>query len=292
MSSSDRAGPGGKAVAADPGPASNPAAGADGPDERAHDAPADPWFTPGPKRSVDASDGGDAALASPGAEDGLTGWFLPTGRAALLPDSMTEDAEDGALPGAGRLVHGEATSTPPWGAEPTATTGTPPPWENGPWPAPGDPRQAGRRRDPSPAGNLGESEAGTATTRRPLQFALAAAAAAVVLIVLIVVIVTATSGGPTGGCGTYAAVRQSYVRAMTDLRKHAPLPVQSAAFAQAASRANASAAAAGQIAVRSALFAMASDLDQVHADVTAHRALPTALLQHLTTDGTALPASC
>jgi hypothetical protein len=68
--------------------------------------------------------------------------------------------------------------------------------------------------------------------------------------------------------------------------------VQLAAFQQAASRANASAAAAGQIGVRTALFTMAGDLDQAHSDMTAHRALPPALLQHLTADGTALPASC
>jgi hypothetical protein len=115
----------------------------------------------------------------------------------------------------------------------------------------------------------------------------------VLVIVLVVVIVTATSGGPAGGCGTYpTSVRQAYGRAMTDLRSHAPPSVQSAAFAQAASRANASAAAAGQIAVRTAMFAMASDMNRAYADVAANRALPATLRQHLTADGTALPASC
>jgi hypothetical protein len=115
----------------------------------------------------------------------------------------------------------------------------------------------------------------------------------VLVIVIVVVVVTATSGGPAAGCGTYpAAVRQAYVRAMTDLRDHAPASVQSAAFALAASRANASAAAAGQIGVRTAMSAMASDMNRAYADVAANRALPATLRQHLVADGTALPASC
>jgi hypothetical protein len=292
MSSSDRPGTTGKTVAADPGPALTPVAADGGPAERDDDAPADPWFTPGPKRAAEAEpEASDAALVP----DGPAVWFLPAGRAGLLPDSMTEPAADGTLPGAADPAVAESASTPPWGAEPTTATGTPPPWENGPWPGPGDPQQASRRPDPPTAGgDLAQREGEVAgARRRPLQLALGAAAAAVVLIVLIVVIVTATSSSPAGGCAQYpAAVRQAYVTAMTDLRTHAPLSVQSAAFAQAASRANGSAAAAGQITVRTALFTMASDLDQAHTDMTAHRALPAALVQHLTADGTALPASC
>jgi hypothetical protein len=129
--------------------------------------------------------------------------------------------------------------------------------------------------------------------RRSARLVLAGSAAAVALTVIIVLIVIGASGGSSGGCGTYpAAVRRAYAVAMTDLRSQAAVAVQSDALQQAASRANASAAAAGQIGVRSALFTMASDLDQAHADVTAGRALPPTLLQHLTADGTALPASC
>jgi hypothetical protein len=296
MSSSDRPGTTGKAVAADRGTVPTPVAADGGPAERDDDAPADPWFTPGPKRAAEAEpEASDALLVPAGGADGPAVWFLPAGRAGLLPDSMTEPVADGTLPGAADPAVAESASTPPWGAEPTTATGTPPPWENGPWPGPGDRQQASRRPDlPTAAGDLAQREAEAASARRrPLQLALGAAAATVVLIVLIVVIVTATSGSPTGGCAQYpAAVRQAYVSAMTDLRTHAPLSVQSAAFAQAASRANGSAAAAGQITVRTALFTMASDLDQAHTDMTAHRALPAALVQHLTADGTALPASC
>jgi hypothetical protein len=37
---------------------------------------------------------------------------------------------------------------------------------------------------------------------------------------------------------------------------------------------------------------MASDMNRAYADAAANRALPATLLQHLTADGTALPASC
>jgi hypothetical protein len=284
MSSSDSGGGPGKAVAAEPPIAPTPAAGDDGHDDHDEGAPADPWFTPGPKQAADAA-GGDESPE----------WFLRTGRAGLVPDSMTDTGQDGTLPRPDESAQGEAAGSPPWGAQPTeAATGVPPPWENGPWPGHGDPRPAGRP-DPADASSDAAPSAPVAAAsprRRPVQLALAGIGV-VVIVVIIVVIVTATSGGPAGGCGTYpAAVHQAYVRAMTDLRSHAPASVQSAAFARAASRANASAAAAGQITVRTAMFAMASDMNRAYADVTANRALPATLLQHLSADGTALPASC
>ena len=295
MSSSDRPGAGGKAVAAELRIAPGAAAAEDGPDDPDGDVAVDPWFAPGPKRADDTSPAASEVPLDPSAGgDAAAEWFLPTGRSALLPDSTTDAAEEGSAPGAELPAGGEAASAPPWAAEPTAATGTPPPWENGPWPGPADQRQASRLEPRTAADDPAESEAEAVTARRrPMQLALAAGAGAVVLIVIIVVIVTATSSGPTGGCGTYPqAVRQAYVRAMTDLRTHAPLSAQSAAFQLAASRANSAAAATGQIGVRTALFAMASDLDQAHADMTAHRVLPATLVQHLTADGSALPASC
>jgi hypothetical protein len=295
MSSSDSTGAGGKAMAAEHRIAPSPAADDGSPDDPDHDAAADPWFTPGPKRTADESpDAADAALGPPTGGAAPAEWFLPTGRAALLPDSVTDSGADGSLSGPVALTHSEAASFPPWVAEPTGPLGSPPPWENGPWPGPGDSRQPSHPRSPASSGDQTDSEADAAVARRrPVQLALATGAGAVVVIVVIVVIVTAMSSGPTGGCGTYpAAVRQAYVGAMTDVRTHAPPPVQSAAFQLAASRANSSAAAAGEIGVRTALFAMASDLDQAHADVAAHRALPPTLVQHLAADGSALPASC
>ncbi len=285
MSSSDRTGTPGKAVAAEPSIAPTPAAGDDGQGDQDEGAPADPWFTPGPKRTV----------AAPGADESPD-WFLRTGRAGLFPDSMTEPAQGETPPRPDRPGHGEAAGSPPWEGEPKeAATGVPPPWENGPWPGHGDllPASRGGPRAASSDPAAIATAAGASPRRPSMQLALAAGAGVVVVIVIIVVIVTAMSGSPGGGCGTYpTAVRQAYVRAMTDLRNRAPVSVQSTALAQAASVANASAAATGQLRVRTAMFAMASDLDQAHADVAANRTLSATLRQRLSADGTALPASC
>jgi hypothetical protein len=261
---------------------------------RESDGGADPWFTPGPKRTAAlAADGIDEALPPPSDGDRPADWFLPSGRAGLQPDSITDSLADGALTTASPPAQAEAASSPPWAADSASlAVHTPPPWENGPWPGPGETAPARQPASPlsrsAPAELADDSTLAGLLQRRSVRLALAGCAA-VVLIVIIVVIVTPSGGG----CGTYPAqVRQAYARAMTDLRNHASASVQLAAFQQAASQANASAAAAGQIGVRTALFTMAGDLDQAHADMTAHRALPPALLQHLTADGTALPASC
>jgi hypothetical protein len=283
MSSSDSSAGPGNAVAAEPPISPTPVPGDDGQDDGDEGAPADPWFTPGPKHA-EAAPGGDESPE----------WFLPTGRAGLVPDSMTDTWQDGTLPGPDQPAPSEAAGSPPWGAQPTEKAGVPPPWENGPWPGHGDPRPASR---PDPADVSSDAApvapvAAASLRRRPVQLALAGIGV-VLVVVIIVLIVTATSGGSAGGCGSYpVAVHQAYVRAMTDLRSHAPAAVQAAAFAQAASRANASAAAAGQIAVRTAMFAMASDMNRAYADVVANRALPPTLVEHLSADGTALPASC
>ena len=293
MSSSDRTGAAGKAVAAEPGAAPTPAADDDGGDDAAL---ADPWFTPGPKHPGPTPPEADGLLfAEPGATEESAGWFLPTGRAALMPDSMTMSWEDGsaARPDRAQLP---AAGTPPWGPEPTdvaATPGVPPPWENGPWPGPDERGTVGQPRPAAARGAAAAVGGASGRWRRRGPVALAAGVGVAVLVVLVVVIVAVTSGGPASGCGTYpAAVRRAYTAAMTDLRSHAQPSAQAAALGQAASLANASAAAAGQIGVRTALFTMASDLDQAHADVIAHRALSPGLLQRLTADGTALPASC
>jgi hypothetical protein len=122
---------------------------------------------------------------------------------------------------------------------------------------------------------------------------MAVGAAALVIIVAIVVIVVTTSGGSANGCATYpVAVQQAYSRAMSDLGRHAPAPALGADLERAASVANAAAAAAGQITARTALFAMASDLDGAYSDVTKYRPVTSELQQRLAADGTALPRSC
>jgi hypothetical protein len=291
MSSSKGTGAKGKAVASERPIVSTSPAG----DDR-DGVLADPWFTPGPKQAAEAApDPADAEYARRAENEDTAAWFLRAGRAGLQPDSMTVSWADDAGSHPDRGPQPEAAGTPPWGAEPAdSAAGAPPPWETGPWPGPAEAvRAATELRAPALSAEPPIASTAAWLRRRRVQVGLAGAAGLVVVVVIIVVIVVATSGSP--GCGTYpSAVRQAYASAMSDLRAHAPTSVQAAAFGQAATQANAAAAAAGQIAVRTALFRMASDLDQAHADVLAHRAgaLPATLLQRLSADGTALPASC
>jgi hypothetical protein len=126
--------------------------------------------------------------------------------------------------------------------------------------------------------------------RRASWLAIGASTAWAVIIILIIVV---SSGGSAASCGGYpAAVHQAYEKALTDLTDHASAAVQAADFGTAASRANASAAAAGQIGVRTALFAMADDMAEARADIVAQRPVPAALRQHLIKDGAAPAGSC
>jgi hypothetical protein len=290
MSSSDGTGSVGKSATRKTGPAKTAARAetpAPGPD--AHDeSVADPWFGPGPKVAYV-----DAGLAETDGQTVQGEWFLPTGRAGLLPDSMSESwDDDGTAP----VERAQAAGAPPWGRDgAAAAAGEPPPWETGPWPGPGESAQRQPRpvvADHSTAESAAtDLEAGTEPRQRS-RLMMIGGAAVLVLIVVIVVVVVATSGGP-GGCATYpAAVRQAYARAMSDLSSRVPASVQGADLERAASLANSSAAAAGQITARTALFTMASDLDEASSDVARHRPITPDLQQRLTADGTALPRSC
>jgi hypothetical protein len=256
------------------------------------DGQPDPWFAPGPKVASTEPDAAEATDA-----DGQAVRFLPAGRAGLLPGSITESWDDGNGAAADRTGRTEAAGAPPWGRDSaSAAADEPPPWETGPWPGPGEAavrrpevtaadRRAGDRR----AADLDRGRERPQRSRLIIGFG----AAAVLAVVAIVVIVMTLSGGPSAGCATYPApVRQAYTRAMSDLGGHASPSVQAADLERAASLANASAAAAGQITARTALFAMANDLDSAYTDVTKNRPVTSALLQQLTADGTALPGSC
>ncbi len=126
--------------------------------------------------------------------------------------------------------------------------------------------------------------------RRASVAAIAASLAWAVIIVVIVI--AAGPGGPAATCSYPPAVRQAYSKAMTDLSASAPAATRSADLSLAVSRANAAAAATGQIQVRNALFGLAGDLEQARADVTAQRPVPAALRSRLTADGTALTGGC
>jgi hypothetical protein len=292
----------------------------------------DAWFQPGPK----VAGGDEQDLADPRAGAGGPGepgrfvdedtaqWFLPTGRAALMPESMTVSADAPDERGREVPFRVETAGAPPWAGEvPVAAVAEPPPWESGPWPGPGGPRPAPRsaaaggahrsttagrdRTDGSwPVGTVlvcglmplvlpglivGFFSLRRARSAGSSQVASWIAIAASVLWAVVIVAVVSASGGSGGGCAGYPTrVTQAYGKVMADLRAGAPAQTLAADLGVAVNRTNAAAATADQITVRNALFSMASDLEQARADVTANRPVPAALRQHLTADGTALSA--
>jgi hypothetical protein len=359
--SSDRIGAPGKAATAAEDRVAAAAASPGSADHLAADEPqlADPWFAPGAKDDPASADDASAEAASGEAASGESTsahatqqqaeWFLPTGRAGLLPDSMTVAWESDDAP-AGQAVRVEAAGAPPWAGEKSdALASAPPPWETGPWPGPGSLRPPGvadrdvqadglagvaagngmrsavdgasARGPGAPVGGASVGGQGRWSPRTVLTAGLIplivpglvvgvlnlrqssrpavrraswlAIAASLTWAVIIVLVVVGTSGGSAPACGSYpAAVHQAYEKALADLTDHAPPSVQAADLGTAASRANASAAAAGQIGVRTALFALANDMAEARADVVAQRPVPATLRQHLIKDGAAPAGSC
>jgi hypothetical protein len=106
---------------------------------------AQPAAAPETAQPVPGTDTGSAAPdPDPGSDTAQ--WFLPAGRAGLLPDAMTvswdEPPEDQSAP--------DPAGAPPWAAEPAGPAGhAPPPWESGPWPGPGEDGRASRGRSHS-----------------------------------------------------------------------------------------------------------------------------------------------
>jgi hypothetical protein len=303
---------------------------------------ADPWFGVGPRSAADAGStdavhetgrGDDPAMQrydEPEFDPEATriDWFLPGGRAALLPESMSVsvDEAESEQPERQHLAPAEAAGAPPWAAEPAGSAGgTPPPWENGPWPGPGAarptrPRAAASDRLAQPAAGQDDS-AGPWTPRtvvitgllplvvpglvvgllglrrsrsgeRARRASVLALAASAAWAVVIAVLVATSSGGSPGGCSYPAAVHKAYATAMADLSSGAPAATQATDLGLAASQANSAGAAAGQIGVRTALITMAGDLQLARTDVIAKRPIPDTLRAHLVADGAALTASC
>ncbi|HSR85497.1 MAG TPA: hypothetical protein VLM11_15085 [Streptosporangiaceae bacterium] len=139
-------------------------------------------------------------------------------------------------------------------------------------------------------GVLSLRQHGNQAVRRASWLAIGASVAWALIIILIVV---GVSGGAAASCGSYpAAVHQAYEKAMSDLRSNAPASVQAADLESSATLANASAASAGQIGVRTALFSMANDMAQARSDVVAGRPIPVSLRHHLDGDAVVPAGSC
>ena len=308
----------------------------------------DPWFGVTARPAADPSgNGGESVSRSPD-EPGpapeaaeqharfdpaatLTDWFLPGGRAALLPDSMTVAVDEAGSAAPEKLQRaqpaapGTPPGTPPWASERAeSSAGTPPPWENGPWPGPGMPRSSdsgvapdlrpGPAARPDPPAGPWTPRAVLITGLLPLVVpglvvgvlglrrsrsggpgrtaSVLALAASLAWAAVIVVVIAAASGGSAGGCTYPAAVHQAYARAMADISGNVAAAQLASDLGTAASRANSAAAAATVIQGRNELFAMAADLQQARADVITQKAVPVSLRAHLAADGAALSATC
>lgn len=239
-----------------------------------------------------------------------------------------DEEEDDTRSGSG-YQRTTTAGAPPWAGESAGPApATPPPWETGPWPGPRSSRQqhAGRNGAGRPGGGepgvaqrppggvrsprailiagllplvvpglvlgalgLGRSSAGEPTRRASLTAIYTSLIWAVIIAVIVVV---SSSGSSPGNCSYPAAVHQAYVRAMHDLSGSTSQPTGTADLGVAVSKANAAAAATGQIPVRSALFALADDLEQARGDVVAGKSVPAVLRQRLVADGTALTRAC
>lgn len=139
-------------------------------------------------------------------------------------------------------------------------------------------------------GILGLRQAGAKSVRTASWVAISAS---LVWAVVIGLIVTGGSGGSAGACAGYPpAIHRAYDKAMADLHDRAPASVLTADLGRAARLANASAAAAGQLGVRTALFTMANDLAQARADAVAGRPVPVTLRTHLSDDASTPSGSC
>jgi hypothetical protein len=248
----------------------------------------DPWFEP--VRSGDPAAGHGVEVSDD------TGWFLRTGRAGLLPDSITESRDD-SRPEQERL---ETAGAPPWaGDRATTAADAPPPWESGPWPGPGAKR-------PQSAGPAGTTPASPAAADTGNWQATAAAGVSILPLVLpglalgtiglrraritgtgraaswlaigisliwavILTVWLASSGGTTASaCGGYEnAVSIQVSQVLRDLASGAPQAVLTADLRQAITQANNAAAQAQQVTARDAMATLTARLQQVAADGSA-----------------------
>jgi hypothetical protein len=276
---------------------------------------------------------GASGVAGAGAYSGSGGdesrpadeWFLPTGRAGLLPDSMTEswDEERHAL------APQDTSGAPPWaGEQPDQDIEEPPPWESGPWPGPGEERPQPQRR----SAGASESRAARLPTDDTANWqAIAAVPAGIVPLLLpgavlgvlglrrarstgtgraaswtgiglslisafVLIVVLASGGGQSGqGCtvASQAAVNNAMAPVLRDLAASAPTSVLTADLDRAISQANSAAAAAQQVSARDALATLTSGLQQVLAEATAsHPASDAAIRTQLVAENAAVTSAC
>jgi hypothetical protein len=252
-------------------------------------------------------------------------WFLRTGRAGLMPDSMSEIWDDEDTHVFARL---DTAGAPPWaGDKQDEQVEEPPPWESGPWPGPGEERPASQPR--SAGGQPRLRSAGSDDTSN--WQAMAALVAGIVPLVLpgavlgvlglrrarstgtgrmpswigialsaiwaVVLIVVLTSGGSSGpGCSTasQAAVSSAVSTVLRDLTNDAPASTVKADLGQAMNQANAAAAGAQQVSIRTPYVTLTTGLQRALATVQDSQSASTyaALSSQLSTDNAAITSAC
>jgi hypothetical protein len=267
----------------------------------------DPWFEPA--NGLTAADAAGSEADQPGAgpdqpADGETElpadqWFLRTGRAGLLPESMTEEEPE---PGTGSLprIVVPSDGAPPWAAEPAVTDdGRPPPWESGPWGAEGSGGSGSRAADSRAAAAAAGNAAASPGLQLPgglrlsgrASWIVAGALTAVAVIVILVVTLGGGSSADPGCTAWQSAGRASYAAVQADLASHAPASALAAKLRVAIRQVNLAAAQAHQASVQADLAALTSDLQTALADVT-RTPMPAQVLQGMRRDAAAAAAAC
>jgi hypothetical protein len=285
---------------------------------------ADNGHEPAAPAAAGPETGASLQTAEPGDARSAEEWFLRTGRAGLMPDSMSEiwDDEDTHV-----FARPDTAGAPPWaGDQRDQEVEEPPPWESGPWPGPGEerparqprsPRQPGPRRAASDdtgnweataalvagilplvlpgavLGVLGLRRArSTGTGRMPSWIGIALSAIwAVVLIVLL-----ASGGSSASGCSgsSQGAVSGAMSTVLRDLSSGAPVSTVKADLSQAMSQANAAAAGAQQVTVRGAYVTLTTGLSRALATVTINNSASSyaAISSQLSADNAAVSSAC
>jgi hypothetical protein len=263
-----------------------------------------------------ADDGHGWDAAPDGHDPHQAEWFLPTGRAGLLPESMTESWDD---TGHGR-ARPETAAKPPWaGEQQAAVRDTPPPWESGPWPGPGEARlqsseEGGYARSARPAESERHRDQQLADpTNWPATAALATAILPIVIPgvalgilglrraavtgtgriwswlgiglsvvwAIILVALLASGGSSTQSCGgSQNDVSLPVDQVLRDLATNAPKTVLIQDLDRAVSAANKAAAASSDVTAGNALASLTAGLQQALAAVSARHPATSHVLLH------------
>jgi hypothetical protein len=281
-----------------------------------------------PAAAQPAAAGAGASLqagAEPGVQSRADEWFLRTGRAGLMPDSVSDvwGDEDTHV-----FDRPETAGAPPWAADQhDQDVEEPPPWESGPWPGPGEERPARQARSAGQPqirrrasddkenwqataalvagivplvlpgavlGVLGLRRAqSTGTGRMPSWIGIGLSA--IWAVVLIVVLASGGSSGPNCPTSSQAAVSGAMSTVLRDLSGAAPASTVTGDLEQAMSQANAAAATAQQVPVRSAYLSLTTGLQRALATVQGSSGSTrsyAALSSLLSADNAAVTSAC